>query len=138
MKTLKEYINEQQVNESFLTVGASILVGLWLAKYAIGAASVAGKAVKYAKKIKEKQKSLLNIPEYQNAVKDLDLLISPYRHKIEKTEYGKLIYTTDFDELIEKPDILHNVELDIKSVLSSDEIKEYDKLTAVLFKYARL
>ena len=108
MKSLKEYINEQHVNESFLTVGASILVGLWLAKYAISTALVAGKAVKYAKKIKEKQKSLLNIPEYQNAVKDLDLLISPYKHKIEKTKYGKLIYTHSFDELIENSYELYN------------------------------
>jgi hypothetical protein len=142
MKSLKEYISEAQVNESFLTVGAGIIIALTLAKYAltaVGIGKAAVKATKHVKEIKRKHELSLHNKEYAKAINDLELLVNPYKHKLMETEYGKLIYSNNFIDLMINGNIdFAKIEEDIKSVLSESELKEYYKIVNILEKYTSL
>ena len=142
MKSLKQYINESQVNESFITVVAGIIIAVTLAKYALTAIGVGKAAVKAAKKVKEvkrKHEMSLNNKEYVKAINDLELLVNPYKHKLMETEYGKLIYSNNFIDLMMNGHVdFAKIEKDIVSVLSESELKEYYKIVDILEKYTSL
>lgn len=142
MKTLKQYINESQVNESFITVGAGIIIAVTLAKYALTAIGVGKAAVKAAKKVKEvkrKHEMSLHSKEYVDAINELELLVNPYKHKIMNTEHGKLIYSNDFVDLISS-DFTNfiKIEDDLESVLPEYELKRFCDLVDIILKYTKL
>ena len=140
MKSLKECINEnQQVNESFLSIGLTIIVAFILAR--IGLNFLAGTiGVFNAMKASFKQGK-----EYALAVKQLDTLLEPYKEELLKTEYASKLY--DEKSLITIASmrgkgfaiIYHELDDDIKSVLSADDYKQYLEIIKSIYadEYSR-
>lgn len=132
MKTLKETIEEsyqnEQINESFLSVGLSIIVALILSRLAIKTGVF---FVEIAKAIK---KGVQQGKEFISAIRDLDALLAPYKEQLLQTEFASKLYTRegliDYDSL-RKDDvsvIYMGMTDDIKNVLSPEDFDKYEDI----------
>lgn len=134
MKDFKTYLIENEnVNESFLSVGLTIIVSLILAKTAIkGVANLAAifNAIKTG---------IQTGREYTAAVKELDNLLQPYKDQLMETEWGKRLFNgsgiVDNDSVKNKgcAIIYMDLDRDIKSVLSPDDYKKYKKIIEPIY-----
>ena len=128
MKNIKEYIIETQstqIDESFLSVGLTIIVALMLTKFTFkGIAAVS----QIFKGIRE---GVVSAKEYNESIKQLDDLLRPYKEDLMKTEWGSKLFTPDGiinnSSVREKgcAIIYMGLDDDIKSVLSDKDYKKY-------------
>lgn len=136
MKNLNKYIadkNDEHIDESFLSIGLTIIVALILAKFTfkgIGAIAQIFKGVKEA---------VGSAKEYNEAIKQLDTLLQPYKDDLMKTEWGSKLFTADGiinnSSVKEKgcSIIYWNLDEDIKSVLSDEDYKEYKNIIKPIY-----
>lgn len=136
MKNLNEYVNESlTVNESFLSVGLTIIVALLLAKFAFK--GIAGIAYIW-KGVKE---AVNSSKEYVNAINELDQLLAPYKDELLKTEWGSRLF--DENKFITAKSIqskgcaciYQGLTNDIKEVLSTEDFKKYMHITAPIREF---
>ena len=134
MKNLKEYINENQINESFLSVGLTIIVALILTKFTFKGIGVI-KALYSA--IKE---GVLQGKEYLDAINELNDLLQPYKDELMKTEWGSRLFTSDGiinnDSIKSKGCAMIYMDLqdDIKATLSAEDYKKYEKIIKPIYE----
>ena len=138
MKDLKdvinENINEQQVNESFLSVGLTIIVSIILAKIGIKFLSGTFAVFKGIKEGVDKAK------EYKDAILQLNGLLEPYKEELLKTEYASKLYDEaaliTFGSMKNKGFSIAYIYLeeDIKSTLSEEDYKKYKDITHNMWK----
>lgn len=126
MKSLNERINESlTINESFLSVGLTIIVALLLAKFAfkgIAGISYIWKGVKEA---------VNSSKEYTNAINELNQLLTPYKDELLKTEWGSKLF--DENKIITTKSIqtkgcaciYQGLTNDLKQVLSEEDFEKY-------------
>lgn len=126
MKRLNEYVNESlTVNESFLSVGLTIIVALLLAKFAFK--GIAGIAYIW-KGFKE---AVISGKEYADAINKLDQLLTPYKDELLKTEWGSKLF--DENKIVTAKSIetkgcaciYQGLTNDIKQVLSKEDFEKY-------------
>lgn len=126
MKNLNEYINESlTVNESFLSVGLTIIVALLLAKFAFK--GIAG-IVYIWKGVKEVVNSS---KEYADAINKLNQLLTPYKDELLKTEWGSKLF--DENKIVTAKSIqskgcaciYHGLREDLEKVLSKEDYEKY-------------
>ena len=126
MKSLNERINESlTINESFLSVGLTIIVALLLAKFAfkgIAGISYIWKGVKEA---------VNSSKEYTNAINELNQLLTPYKDELLTTEWGSRLF--DENKIITAKSIqskgcaciYQGLRDDLKQVLSAEDFEKY-------------
>lgn len=126
MKSLNERINESlTINESFLSVGLTIIVALLLAKFAFK--GIAGIAYIW-KGVKE---AVNSSKEYTNSINELDQLLTPYKDELLKTEWGSKLF--DENKIVTAksiqtkgcPCIYQGLTDDLKQVLSKEDFEKY-------------
>lgn len=130
MKTIDKYIIENrednQIDESFLSVGLTIIVALILAKFTfkgIGVIRAMFKAVK---------EGVAEAKEYLDAINKLNDLLQPYKDELMKTEWGSKLFTSDGiinnDSVKNKGCAMIYIDLqrDIKSVLSEEDWDSFE------------
>ena len=126
MKSLNEYVNESlTVNESFLSVGLTIIVALLLAKFAFK--GIAGIAYIW-KGVKEVVNSS---KEYVNAINELNQLLTPYKDELLKTEWGSRLF--DENKIVTAKSIqskgcaciYQGLRKDLEQVLSKEDYEKY-------------
>lgn len=132
MKSLKDTIKEsqqtEQINESFLSVGLSIIVALILSRLAIKTGAF---FVGIAKAIKT---GVQQGKEFVQAIKDLDTLLEPYKEQLLQTEFASKLYTKEglIDYKSLKDDdvtiIYMGMTSDIEKVLSPEDFAEYKNI----------
>lgn len=134
MKTLKEYINENQIDESFLSVGLTIIVSIILAKFTF-------KGIKAVKAVFSGVKEgVLQAKEYLNAINELDALLQPYKDELMKTEWGSRLFTSDGivnNESVKSKGcamIYSELVNDIKNVLSEEDYNKYKKIIKPIYE----
>lgn len=134
MKNLNEYVNESlTVNESFLSVGLTIIVALKLAGLALG--GITGLiTIWYAVK-----NAIKNSKEYKEKITELDELLSPYKNDLLNTKFAGKLFGEN-DSITEKSlktkgfsIIYQDLEKDIKSVLSEEDFKRFKEITNELY-----
>jgi hypothetical protein len=138
MKDLKdvinENINEQQVNESFLSVGLTIIVSIILAKIGIKFLSGTFAVFKGIKEGVDKAK------EYKDAILQLNELLEPYKDELLKTEYASKLY--DEASLITIASMRNkgfnivyvHLDEDIKSTISAEDYKKYRNIIQFMWE----
>jgi len=126
MKSLNERINESlTINESFLSVGLTIIVALLLAKFAfkgIAGISYIWKGVKEA---------VNSSKEYTNAINELNQLLTPYKDELLKTEWGSKLF--DENKIITAKSIqskgcaciYQGLRDDLEQVLNKEDYEKY-------------
>ncbi len=126
MKSLNEHINESlTINESFLSVGLTIIVALLLAKFAfkgIAGISYIWKGVKEA---------VNSSKEYTNSINELNQLLTPYKDELLKTEWGSKLF--DENKIVTAKSIqtkgcaciYQGLTDDLKQVLSKKDFEKY-------------
>lgn len=126
MKSLKEKINESlTVNESFLSVGLTIIVALLLAKFAFkGIAGIAyiWKGIKMG---------VEGVKEYADAINKLNQLLTPYKDELLKTEWGSRLF--DENKIVTAKSIqskgcaciYQGLRSDLEKVLSKEDYEKY-------------
>jgi len=126
MKSLNERINESlTINESFLSVGLTIIVALLLAKFAFK--GIAGIAYIW-KGVKE---AVNSSKEYTNSINELDQLLTPYKDELLKTEWGSKLF--DENKIVTAKSIqtkgcaciYQGLTDDLKQVLSKEDFEKY-------------
>lgn len=126
MKSLNEHINESlTINESFLSVGLTIIVALLLAKFAFK--GIAGIAYIW-KGVKE---AVNSSKEYTNSINELDQLLTPYKDELLKTEWGSKLF--DENKIVTAKSIqtkgcaciYQGLTDDLKQVLSKEDFEKY-------------
>lgn len=134
MKSLKEQLNESvQINESFLSVGLTIIVALILARFTFKGILVIRELWKGIKMGVETSK------EYFSAIKSLDELLTPYKDELLKTEWGSKLF--DPEGLITAKSVKEKgcsivymgLSKDIKSVLSEEDYNKYEKIIKTIY-----
>lgn len=135
MRNINEYINDQQeINESFLSIGLTIIVAIILAKFTftgIAALTVIVKGVKQG--IKEGK-------DYLGAINELNDLLQPYKDDLMKTEWGSKLFTEN--GIINNKSVKNKgcgiiyTELakDIKNTLSSEDYEKYEQIIKPIIK----
>ena len=126
MKSLKEKINESlQINESFLSVGLTIIVALILTRFTFKSILVVRELWKGIKMGVEGAK------EYASAIKSLDELLAPYKDELLKTEWGSKLFNPEglitAKSIKEKGCAVIYCELrkDLENVLSKEDYEKY-------------
>lgn len=141
MKTINEYINKQQenqINESFLSVGLTIIVSLILAKFTFKGIAVV-KQLFLA--IKE---AVLLTKDYAEAINELNELLEPYKDDLMKTEWGSKLFTNDGiinNNSIKSKGcsvIYFELEKDIKKTLSKDDYTKYKDIIMPIYTMERM
>ena len=128
MKTLKEQLNENIINESFLSVGLTIIVTIILAKISlkgIKAISLIYKGIK---------ESINTISEYSSAVKELNVLLEPYKDELLAGEWSSKLF--DENKIIttasarkEGASMLYGgIVKDVEKILSKEDFDKYIKI----------
>jgi len=126
MKSLNERINESlTINESFLSVGLTIIVALLLAKFAFK--GIAGIAYIW-KGVKE---AVNSSKEYTNSINELEQLLTPYKDELLKTEWGSKLF--DENKIVTAKSIqtkgcaciYQGLTDDLKQVLSKEDFEKY-------------
>ena len=134
MKNLTEYVNESlNINESFLSFGLTVIVALKLAGLALG--GISGLiTIWYAVK-----NAIKNSREYQETITELDELLSPYKNDLLNTKFAGKLFGEN-GSITEKSlktkgfSIIYlDLKKDIKSVLSEEDFKRFEKITNELY-----
>ena len=131
MKTINEYIinkQDNQIDESFLSVGLTIIVAMILAKFTFKGIAVIKAMFDAVKEGVSKGK------EYMNAINSLNELLQPYKDDLMKTEWGSKLFT--------KEGIINNASVkekgcamvyfalqdDIKATLSKEDFDKFEHI----------
>ena len=128
MKSISEYINDNQIDESFLSVGLTIIVSIILAKFTFKGIGVIRAIFSAVKEGVEKGK------EYNNAILELNDLLQPYKEELMKTEWGSRLFTSDGiinNSSVQSKGcamIYYNLQNDIKATLSEEDYSKYEKI----------
>ena len=138
MKNLNEYVNESlTVNESFLSVGLTIIVALLLAKFAFK--GIAGIAYIW-KGVKE---AVNSSKEYANAINELNQLLTPYKDELLKTEWGSKLF--DENKIVTAKSIQSKgcaciyggLRKDLEQVLSKEDYEKYMEIIKPIWEIER-
>lgn len=138
MKTLKEQLNESvQINESFLSVGLTIIVALLLAKFAFK--GIAGIAYIW-KGVKE---AVNSSKEYADSINQLNQLLTPYKDELLKTEWGSRLF--DENKIVTAKSIQSKgcaciyggLRKDLEQVLSEEDYKKYMEIIKPIWEIER-
>lgn len=135
MKSLNQHINESlDVNESFLSLGLTVIVAIKLAGLAL--AGIAGLGtIWYAVKM-----AIKNSKEYKDAIIELDELLAPYKNDLLNKElagklFGENNAVTDKALKTKGFSIIYgDLEEEIKSVLSADDFKRYKEIADRIYR----
>jgi hypothetical protein len=128
MKTLKEQLNENIINESFVSIGLTIIVTIILAKISL-------KGIKAISQIYKGIKESINtISEYSSAVKELNILLEPYKDELLDGEWSSKLF--DENKIIttasarkEGASMLYGgIVKDVKKILSKEDFDKYIKI----------
>ena len=135
MRNINEYLNDQQeINESFLSVGLTIIVAIILAKFTFTGIAALTAIVKGVKQgIKEGK-------DYLGAINELNDLLQPYKDDLMKTEWGSKLFTEN--GIINNKSVQNKgcgiiyTELakDIKNTLSPEDYEKYEQIIKPIVK----
>ena len=138
MRNITEYLdnaqNEQEINESFLSVGLTIIVAIILAKFTFTGIACLSLIVKGIKEgIKEGK-------EYATAINELNQLLQPYKNDLMNTKWGSKLFTENGiinNKSVNQKGcgiIYTELEEDIKNTLSAEDYKKYEEIIKPIAK----